>query len=57
MKVVPQDTVFDMTDVMTKAIDGGSQVSVFPIHEYWADIGSPSDLKQVLKEFSELTTS
>lgn len=55
--LIPPDTHFDMTDVMTKAIAGGDQVSVFPIHEYWADIGSPSDLKQVLKEFSEFATS
>jgi hypothetical protein len=25
---------------------------VFPIHEYWADIGSPGDLKQVLQDFT-----
>lgn len=57
VEMVPHDTHIDMTQVVTKAIAGGRHVSVFPIHEYWADIGSPGDLKQVLLEFSTAASS
>jgi dTDP-glucose pyrophosphorylase len=49
--LVPPDVRIDMTEVMSQAIAAGERVSVFPIHEYWADIGNHGDLKQVLKEF------
>ena len=49
---VPSDRRIDMTDVVGDAIAAGRRVSVFPIHEYWADIGSPGDLKQVLQDFA-----
>jgi dTDP-glucose pyrophosphorylase len=54
--LVAHDTHIDMTEVVNKAIAEKRQVSVFPIHEYWADIGSPGDLKQVLQEFSALVS-
>lgn len=50
--LVPSDRRIDMTDVVGDAIASGRRVSVFPIHEYWADIGSPGDLKQVLQDFA-----
>jgi NDP-sugar pyrophosphorylase family protein len=49
--LVAPETHIDMTEVVNSAISGARRVSVFPIHEYWADIGSPGDLKQVLQEF------
>jgi len=57
IRLVPPDVRIDMTDVMSNAIAVGQHVSVFPIHEYWADIGSHGDLKQVLDEFSALVSS
>jgi NDP-sugar pyrophosphorylase family protein len=52
VSLVPSDRRIDMTDVVGDAITLGRRVSVFPIHEYWADIGSPGDLKQVLQDFT-----
>jgi len=49
--LVAPETHIDMTEVVNRAIADARRVSVFPIHEYWADIGSPGDLKQVLQEF------
>jgi dTDP-glucose pyrophosphorylase len=51
--LVPLDTRIDMTELITRTIAAGRRVSVFPIHEYWADIGNPSDLDRVLKRFRE----
>jgi NDP-sugar pyrophosphorylase family protein len=42
-----------MTDVIAKAITRNHNVSVFPIHEYWTDIGNPLDLERALAEFAE----
>jgi len=52
---VPADTRVDMTEVIAAAIAQGRNVSVFPIHEYWTDIGSPVDLERAMAEFSEAT--
>lgn len=37
---------FDMTDVITRAIDAGLRVGGFPIREYWIDIGQLSDYER-----------
>jgi NDP-sugar pyrophosphorylase family protein len=42
-----------MTEVIETAIARGAAVSVFPIHEFWTDIGTPGDLEQALAEFGE----
>lgn len=49
---VPPDTMINMTDVIATAISEGRNVPVFPIHEYWTDIGSPSDLERAVSEFA-----
>ena len=51
LDLVPKDTSFDMTDVIAEVIAAGRRVPVFPIHEYWTDIGSPSDLERAVAEF------
>jgi dTDP-glucose pyrophosphorylase len=44
LDMVPQGRFYNMTDLITTVIAGKRPVSVFPIHEYWTDIGSPKDL-------------
>ena len=34
----------NMTDIVSQCFDSGLSVSVFPVHEYWSDIGTPDDL-------------
>ena len=36
----------DMPDVLRAAIDKGANVSAFPIHEYWIDVGRLNDLEK-----------
>jgi dTDP-glucose pyrophosphorylase len=52
--LVPPKVQIDMTEVMTRAIARGHRVTVFPLHEYWADIGDPGDLAQALQQFSKV---
>lgn len=51
LDLVPPDTMVNMTDVIESAIAEGRHISVFPIHEYWSDIGNPGDLQRAMAEF------
>jgi NDP-sugar pyrophosphorylase family protein len=44
-RLVPAGIRYDMDQLIRAAIDSGLYVGCFPIHEFWADIGVPSDLK------------
>lgn len=53
LDLIPPATACNMTDVITGAIAAGRTVSVFPIHEYWTDIGNPTDLERARHQFNE----
>lgn len=36
---------FDMPDFLEKGYENGLNISIFPIHEKWNDVGRPEDLK------------
>lgn len=40
---------FNMTDLIDKILEQDNEVSVFPIHENWKDIGNPNDFTEVTK--------
>jgi len=44
LEFVPKNSYFDMTDLLSTTLDNCKKVCVFPIHEYWIDVGSQSDL-------------
>lgn len=50
---VPADSYYNMTDLMNDCLKVGKPVSVFPIHEYWSDIGTPAELDQARNFFSQ----
>jgi dTDP-glucose pyrophosphorylase len=43
---IPHHTFFDMPQLINRAISKDLQVSAFPIHEYWLDVGHPEALAQ-----------
>lgn len=47
---VGDNTKLDMPDFAAMLIEEGRDVSVFPIHEYWLDIGRPDDLVRAQEE-------
>lgn len=53
LDTLPGSGAFNMPDVITKALIDGRQVSVFPVHEYWSDIGTPADLDKARVYFGE----
>lgn len=44
--LVPKDRPMDMPELLNLARGIGLRIGVFPIHEYWTDIGRPDDLKR-----------
>ncbi|HLF69406.1 MAG TPA: sugar phosphate nucleotidyltransferase [Actinomycetota bacterium] len=52
LSVVRKGKPLDMPDLLSRLVEKGKQVNVFPVIERWFDIGSPEDFKQVLMEFA-----
>jgi NDP-sugar pyrophosphorylase family protein len=50
--LIPPATFHDITDLIQKCLDRGLQVAVFPVHEYWTDIGTPDDLEKARALFA-----
>ena len=44
---VAKNEHYDMTDLFADLISKNLDISVFPIHEYWIDIGKVDDYKKV----------
>ena len=44
----------DMTQLVEKYMHVNKGVSIFPIYEYWSDIGTPTDLKKARSEVRKL---
>lgn len=51
--LIPEDTFFDMTDLVDAVQQRGGKVGAFPIIEYWRDIGRPEDLAAAHEEHEE----
>jgi dTDP-glucose pyrophosphorylase len=49
-KSVAPGTRIDMPTLLEREIDGGKAVNMFPIHEYWLDIGRMDDFQRAQKE-------
>tara|TARA_B100000780_G_scaffold170520_1_gene119393 strand:+ start:7410 stop:8465 length:1056 start_codon:yes stop_codon:yes gene_type:complete len=54
LKDIPSDTFWNMTDVIGQCLMNKSKVTVFPVHEYWTDIGTPKDLESARNEFQNI---
>ena len=52
LEKIPGHTFWHMTDLIEQCLADGETVSVFPVHEYWTDIGTPVDLERARKEFA-----
>ena len=51
---IPQDKFYDMPSLFEKLIEKNSKTSVFPIREYWLDIGQMDDFNRANNEIKEL---
>ncbi|HYR89093.1 MAG TPA: nucleotidyltransferase family protein [Terriglobia bacterium] len=53
---IPQGERIDMTDLIQRLLNDGRKIVSFPVHEYWLDIGQPSDY-QVAQDHAKSTSS
>jgi len=53
IELIPSQTRFDMTELLDNCLNNSHEAVVFPIREYWMDIGRIDDLERAKKEYSE----
>lgn len=53
LSLIPQGEYFDMTTLFNNLINNKSRTCVFPIREYWLDIGQIDDFKKANGEYGE----
>lgn len=51
LKMIPKNEPLDMPTFLQKAIDNNFIINVFPMHEYWLDIGRPETLERAHLEW------
>jgi dTDP-glucose pyrophosphorylase len=51
MELVDSDHYIDMPHLLEREIEKGNDVSIFPLHEYWLDIGNMSELESANNEY------
>ncbi len=53
LALIPKDSPFDMPQLFEAVIAQGGEAVVFPIREYWLDIGRLDDLEQARLEYGQ----
>ena len=51
---IPKNEFFDMPELLQKIKEKKKKVAVFPIREYWLDVGQKNDFEKAEKDFEEL---
>ncbi len=54
LELVPAGQPSNMTDLINRCLAVQHSVAVFPLHEYWSDIGTPDDLARAREFFKGL---
>ncbi len=54
VKSIAKQQQIDMPELLNRQIIAGELISMFPIHEYWLDIGKESDFLRAQGEFSKI---
>ncbi len=52
--IIPADEPFDMTTLFERVIGAGRSTAVFPVHEYWLDVGRIDDFNNANSEFDDV---
>ena len=54
LDLIPEDAFFDMPDLFKRLIERDRETAVFPIREYWMDIGQVADFKRANGDYDEV---
>ncbi len=52
-ELIPKNEFYDMPNLFQRVIDEGRIASIFPIREYWLDIGKLADYEKANNEYGE----
>jgi dTDP-glucose pyrophosphorylase len=55
VQMVPENIKFDMPSLFNSIVKTGQKTAVFPIREYWLDIGQPSDYERAVSDFTRIS--
>ncbi|MFD1020656.1 nucleotidyltransferase family protein [Thalassobacillus hwangdonensis] len=56
IRKVPYNTFYDITELFEGMMDHGQHISVFPIREYWMDIGKIEDYQKANEDYKKIFT-
>ena len=51
---VNTNTSIDMPNLLENQIGQGEKISVFPLYEYWLDVGQIEEYKKANREFTDI---
>lgn len=54
LKMIPEDTFFDITDLMDKVLEMNLKLVTYPLNGYWLDIGNPEDYKKAQEDIKHI---
>jgi NDP-sugar pyrophosphorylase family protein len=54
LDLIPQNTFFDITDLMDKLLSMDMKLITFPINGYWLDIGKHEDFQKAQEDIKHL---
>ena len=54
LKKIPVNSYFNMNQLLELMLENNEQISIFPVREYWVDIGTISDFNQAKLDFYEV---
>ncbi|SEA62196.1 CBS domain-containing protein [Arachidicoccus rhizosphaerae] len=54
LRMIPNDQLYDVTDLMEKVLEMKRTLITFPINGYWLDIGKPEDYRKAQEDIKHL---
>lgn len=54
LDLIPKNEFFDMTELFEQLVDRERHVTVFPVREYWQDVGRKEEFRRVNGEYEEV---
>jgi NDP-sugar pyrophosphorylase family protein len=57
LSLLPRNQPYYMPDLLKRLLESGQPAAVYPIREYWCDIGSQADLERANLDFPYLSAA
>ena len=57
VKLIQTNEKLDMPDFLSRLVNNEFQINLFPLHEYWTDVGTPEDLSRAISRMQSKSQS